>query len=64
MVQQPYRYGYESVRILAGLARGDRSVLPEHGFLDIPAQTIRADNVREFWDDLNRKMAEAKGAAP
>ncbi len=32
IVQDPYRYGYESVRILAGLARGDKSVLPEGGF--------------------------------
>ncbi len=40
VVQDPYRYGYESVRILSGLARGDQSVLPEGGFLDIPARKI------------------------
>lgn len=53
VVQNPYRYGYESVRILAGLARGDRSVLPENGFLDIPARKITQENVEEFHAELN-----------
>ena len=56
VAQQPYQYGYESVRILAGLVKGDQSVIPENGFLNIPAQSIRKDNVQEFWDDLNRKL--------
>lgn len=54
VVQNPYRYGYDSVRILAGLARGDKSVLPPDGFLPIPARTITRENVNEFWDELNR----------
>src|SRR5205814_10500878 len=29
IVQNPYMYGHESVRILAALARGDESVLPK-----------------------------------
>ena len=56
VVQQPYLYGYESVRILAGLARGDRSVLPENGVLNIPAQVIRKNNVDAFWSDLKQKL--------
>jgi len=53
VVQDPYRYGYESVRILTALAQGDRSVLPESGFLDVPARSIRKPDVRAFWDELN-----------
>ncbi len=53
VVQNPYRYGYESVRILAGLARDDRTVLPENGFLDIPARKITQENVQEFHAELN-----------
>ena len=52
VVQNPYRYGYDSVRILAGLARGDRSVLPADGFLHIPARRVTADNVGAFWTEL------------
>ena len=53
-MQNPYRYGYESVRILAALKRGDRSVLPKGGVLDIPARQIRKDNVAAFWSELKQ----------
>jgi ribose transport system substrate-binding protein len=52
--QQPYKYGFESVRILAGLARGDKSVLPEGGFLEINTVVVRKDNVESFWAELKR----------
>jgi ribose transport system substrate-binding protein len=55
--QQPYYYGYESVRILKGLATGDRSVLPPHGFFEVPIVEVRKDNVQKFWADL-KKMQE------
>ncbi len=38
VVQSPYRYGYESVRILAALAKGDKSVIPAAKFVDVPGQ--------------------------
>ncbi|MCA9062447.1 MAG: sugar-binding protein [Planctomycetaceae bacterium] len=63
VVQNPYKYGYESVRILTALAKGDKSVLPEGGFLDIPARQIRKDNVTEFWDELKTMMAGDQSAA-
>lgn len=56
--QQPYEYGFQSVRILAGLARDDRSVLPEGGFLEISTVIVRADNVDEFWAKLRRLKGE------
>ena len=54
VVQNPYKYGYESVRILAALKRGDRSALPSGGVLDIPARQIRKDNVEAFWSELKQ----------
>ena len=62
IVQDPYRYGHESVRILAGLAKGDTSVLPPGGFLDIKARTILKANVDEFWADKNKKLGKAPPA--
>jgi ribose transport system substrate-binding protein len=52
VVQNPYRYGYESVRVLAALARGDESVIPESRFLDVPARSITRENAAEFWAEL------------
>ena len=36
VVAQAYEYGYQAVRVLAALTRGDLSVLPRSGFLDLP----------------------------
>ncbi len=52
VVQNPYQYGYESVRVLASLARGDQSVIPENRFIDIPARRVTADNVDVFEAEL------------
>ncbi len=60
IVQDPYRYGYESVRILAALVAGDYSVIPAEGFVDIPARQIRRNNVDDFWADLKLKLSKPK----
>ncbi|HZO84628.1 MAG TPA: substrate-binding domain-containing protein [Verrucomicrobiae bacterium] len=40
---QPYEYGYHAVRVLAALARGDLSVLPKSGFLDLPLVVLDSE---------------------
>jgi len=64
VVQNPYKYGTESVRVLAALARGDKSVIPASKYIDVPARQIRKDNVDAFWSDLKQKVAShGAGAA-
>lgn len=60
IVQDPYNYGYKSVELLSKLARGDRSLMPTNPdkFIDIPARTIRAANVDEFWKKLDELTGE------
>jgi ribose transport system substrate-binding protein len=62
VVQNPYEYGRQSVRVLAALARDDKSVIPPGGFMDIPARQIRKDNVEAFWADLKKKTTKADKA--
>ncbi len=52
--QQPYLYGFDSVRVLAALARGDQSVIPAGGFYEVPSVVVRKDNVESFWAELKR----------
>lgn len=52
VVQNPYQYGYESVRVLNALANGDKSVIPENKIIHIPARKITKSNVKEFWAEL------------
>jgi ribose transport system substrate-binding protein len=58
VVQQPYLFGMESVRVMAALARGDRKVLPADGKLYIPHKVIRKDIVDEFRKDLHAKLGK------
>lgn len=64
VVQDPYKYGFESVRVLAALARGDQTVIPEGKFIDIPARQIRKDNIDEFWSELKRLTASGQPESP
>jgi ribose transport system substrate-binding protein len=57
IVQQPYEFGYQAIKILAGVARGDKSVVPEDGILFIPHREITSKNVRAFWDELKHLKA-------
>jgi ribose transport system substrate-binding protein len=60
IVQNPYRYGYESVRVLTSLARGDESVIPDSKFIDIPARKINIENVDAFWTELKQLRGQAE----
>ena len=55
VVQNPYMYGYRSVEVLSRLVRGDTSDLKSH-FMDIPAQSITADNVEDFQANLAKML--------
>lgn len=52
VVQSPYRYGYESVRILAALAKGDKSVIPASKFVEVPARAVKKGDVDAFWKEM------------
>jgi len=58
VVQNPYDYGYKSVVVLDALARGDRSVVPPSGVVEVPARQIRRADVEAFWADLKQKLGK------
>lgn len=60
VVQNPYMYGKESVRVLAALVRGDTSVVPPNKFISLAARQIRKNNLAEFWADLKQKAGKAE----
>jgi ribose transport system substrate-binding protein len=65
VVQQPFLFGYESVRIMAALARNPKADLPKevkNGIYYVPHRVIDKSNVDAFREEL-RKQKEA-GAAP
>ena len=58
VVQDPYNFGYRSVEMLNDLVKGDRSKVPGDGIIYIPERVINKDNVKPFWDDMNKKLGK------
>ena len=58
VVQNPYQYGYQSVKVLAEHATGVKDISDLEDFIDIPARKIMKDNVQEFWDELKKLTGE------
>lgn len=48
IVQQPYQFGYQSVLLLARLARGDKSAVPATRRIIVPTLAIKRGNVESY----------------
>src|SRR4051812_3513592 len=62
IVQNPYQYGYESIRVLNELHKGNKSVIPENKFIDIPARVIDKSNVDAFSKEISDRLAKKDAA--
>ena len=70
VVQDPYGFGYESVKMMAGLARGDNSVLPKDKMFYIPYRVVMKEAgekngmkriaVTAFRDKLEQQLGKKK----
>lgn len=58
--QNPYQYGYQSVRILAALCKGDTSVLPAGGVLGTDPTVVTSANLAEFQANLRAAIEAGK----
>jgi len=56
IVQNPYEYGFQSVKLLNDILSGNSTAVPETKFIDIPARAIDRTNVTECWADLKKKV--------
>jgi ribose transport system substrate-binding protein len=55
VVQNPYAYGYESIKSLKKILDKAADAIPESKYVDIPPRTITKENVDEYWADLKSK---------
>jgi len=58
IVQNPYQYGYKSVEVLNELHKGNKQVIPESKFIDIPARVIDQSNVDAFWKEIKDRLGK------
>ncbi len=77
IAQQPYGYGYESVKILTGLVRNDKSLLPDKKVIYLPPIVVKKEgpdkptadatgsytvNAKAFREDVDAKLKSREAA--
>lgn len=53
VVQQPYEFGYQSVKIMAEILGGDKSKIPANKQINVPTLVIKKESVEEFQKKIN-----------
>jgi ribose transport system substrate-binding protein len=57
VVQQPYEWGYEGMKLMAKVLEGDNSVIPENKLVIVPTKIIDRGNVEAFEAELKARIA-------
>jgi ribose transport system substrate-binding protein len=63
IVQQPYEFGYQAVKAMAAIVRGDRSVIPPDKQKFVPTLVIDHDNIDQFLERIGRTHKQGQPAA-
>jgi ribose transport system substrate-binding protein len=59
VVQQPFEWGYQGMKLMAQYLGGDKSMVPADGLIIVPTKVIDKANVDAFEADLKAKIAAA-----
>jgi ribose transport system substrate-binding protein len=54
VVQQPFEFGYQSVKLMTQILKGDKSVIPPNKQINVPTLVIKKDSVDEFIKKINQ----------
>ncbi len=58
VVQQPYEWGYQGMKLMAKYLEGDKSVIPAEQLIIIPTKIIDKANVDAFWAELKARQGK------
>lgn len=56
VVQQPYEWGYQGMKLMAAVLEGDMSGIPENKLVIVPTKIIDASNVDAFEAELKERI--------
>lgn len=54
VVQQPYEFGYQSVKIMAQILKGDKSAIPANKQINVPTLVVKKDDVEAFIQKISQ----------
>lgn len=58
VVQQPYEWGYQGMKMMAKYLEGDKSFIPANKLIIIPTKIIDKSNVEAFWAELKQRQGK------
>jgi ribose transport system substrate-binding protein len=58
VVQQPYEWGYQGMKLMAKYLEGDKSVVPADGLIIVPTKIIDQANVDAFEAELKARIGK------
>jgi ribose transport system substrate-binding protein len=53
VVQQPFEFGYQAIKLMSQVLKGDRSGIPASKQIFVPTLIIKRDNVEDFTRKIN-----------
>jgi len=53
VVQQPFEFGYQSVKLMAQILGGDKSAIPANKQINVPTLVVKKESVEEFIKKVN-----------
>ena len=58
VVQQPFEWGYQGMKLMAKYLEGDKSGVPADGIIIVPGKVIDKGNVDAFMGDMKKMMGK------
>ncbi len=52
IVQKPFEFGYQSIKILYYLSENKKDIIPPDGIIDTGVMVVKKENLKEFWEKL------------
>nr|WP_257169463.1 sugar-binding protein [Bradyrhizobium sp. SRS-191] len=56
VVQQPYEWGYQGMKLMAKVVQGDKSGVPANGIIIVPGKVIDKSNVEDFMAQMKSML--------
>jgi ribose transport system substrate-binding protein len=56
VVQQPFEWGYQGMKLMAKITQGDKSGVPANGIIIVPGKVIEKANVDEFMGQMKQML--------
>ncbi|MFN4926284.1 sugar-binding protein [Bradyrhizobium sp.] len=56
VVQQPFEWGYQGMKLMAKVVQGDKSGVPANGIIIVPGKVIEKSNVDDFMAQMKQML--------